>query len=170
MLDVVVAVEGGWPQGDWDGRVRRAIDAGLAVSPHAALSANPACIEVGVRLTSDDEVRRLNAAYRSKDRPTNVLSFPLVQPDLIDGLANTDDGEVLLGDIVLAAGVCAAEAREKDISLDDHVTHLVVHGLLHLLGYDHQGSVEAEAMESLERAAVAGLGLADPYGDHDNGG
>ncbi len=87
----------------------------------------------------------------------------MVQRDLIDGLANSDDGEVLLGDIVLAAGVCAREAAEKHVPMETHATHLIVHGLLHLLGYDHEGEAEAEAMEAIERTALASLGLDDPY-------
>ena len=88
----------------------------------------------------------------------------MVQPDLIETLADTDDGEVLLGDIVVAHGVCAAEAAQKGVPLETHLTHLIVHGTLHLLGYDHeQGEDEAEAMEEMERAALATLGLPDPY-------
>jgi probable rRNA maturation factor len=87
----------------------------------------------------------------------------MVQRDLIDGLANSDDGEVLLGDIVLAAGVCAREAEGKGVATETHATHLIVHGLLHLLGYDHEGEAEAEAMEAIERTALAVLGLDDPY-------
>ena len=108
-------------------------------------------------------MQALNAAYRGKDKPTNVLSFPMVQRDLLDGLANTDDGEVLLGDIILAHGVCAREAAEKGVTAAIHATHLVVHGTLHLLGYDHEGDGEAEAMEAIERAALGSLGIADPY-------
>lgn len=170
MLDVAVQVEAGWPDADWEAIADRAVRQALSVSRHQHLADNPATIEVSVRLTSDAEVQTLNAGYRGKDKPTNVLSFPMVQPDLLDALDATDDGEVLLGDIVLADGVCRAEAAEKRISLEDHVTHLVVHGLLHLLGYDHQGTDAAEAMESLERAAMARLGLADPYVDDQHGG
>jgi probable rRNA maturation factor len=120
-------------------------------------------IEVSVRLTDDAEVQTLNREYRHKDKPTNVLSFPMVQPDLLEGLANSDDGEVLLGDIVLARETCAREAEEKSVTFADHATHLIVHGTLHLLGYDHQGDSEAEAMEALERAILATLGIDDPY-------
>lgn len=87
----------------------------------------------------------------------------MVQFDLLETLANTDDGEAILGDIVLARGVCEREAAEKEISVADHATHLIVHGTFHLLGYDHQGEAEAEAMEALETRALASIGLADPY-------
>jgi probable rRNA maturation factor len=88
----------------------------------------------------------------------------MVQPDLLETVTqNSDDGEVILGDIILAHGICAAEAEERGISVEDHASHLIVHGVLHLLGYDHMGDAEAEAMEEMERAALANLGLHDPY-------
>ncbi|MGT3432029.1 rRNA maturation RNase YbeY, partial [Escherichia coli] len=84
--------------------------------------------------------------------------------DLIDTVSqNTDDGELLLGDIVLAHGVCEREAAERGITPDAHLTHLIVHGTLHLLGYDHLTDVEGDAMEAIERDALADLGIADPY-------
>ena len=88
----------------------------------------------------------------------------MIQPDLIDAVTqNSDDGEVLLGDIVLAHGVCVAEAGARGIATADHFIHLVAHGTLHLLGYDHITDEEGDAMEEIERAALAGLGIADPY-------
>jgi probable rRNA maturation factor len=88
----------------------------------------------------------------------------MVQPDLIDTVSqNSDDGELLLGDIVLAHGVCVAEAGERGISVEHHATHLLVHGTLHLLGYDHLEDDEAEAMEEIERRVLATLGIDDPY-------
>ncbi|MDQ2877683.1 MAG: rRNA maturation RNase YbeY [Pseudomonadota bacterium] len=163
MLDVAVSRDDPWPDGDWDTIADCAARAAIERSTHANWLTRAVAIEISVRLTNDDEVRTLNAQYRHKDKPTNVLSFPMVQPDLLDAVANTDDGEVLLGDIVLAHGVCAVEAEERGISLQDHATHLIVHGTLHLLGYDHMGDAEAEAMECLEVDALSSLGLADPY-------
>lgn len=167
MIHVETAVEAPWPAGAWEALAERAVEAALAASPHGDIAAARYVAEVSVRLTSDAEVQALNREYRGKDSPTNVLSFPMVQPDLLDALANSDDGETLLGDIVLAHGVTAREAEDKGIALDAHATHLIVHGLLHLLGYDHeQGDADAEAMEELERAALASLGIADPYAPH----
>jgi probable rRNA maturation factor len=165
MLDVAVINEGWDASVDWDAIAEQAVLATLEATPFGTLSNLSASVEIAVRLTSDDEVQKLNAAYRQKDKPTNVLSFPMVQPDLIETLANTDDGEVLLGDIVLALGVCTAEAEEKGIAVRNHATHLIVHGLLHLLGYDHIRDDEAERMESVERTVLSGLGLHDPYED-----
>jgi probable rRNA maturation factor len=164
MLEVGVQAEPGWPDLDWTAIGARAAAAAIAQTPHGELATADAVIEIAVRLTSDDEVHQLNRQYRDKDKPTNVLSFPMIEPDLIDVITqNSDDGEVLLGDIVLAHGVCAAEAADKGITVEQHATHLIVHGVLHLLGYDHQGDSEAEAMESMERAALETLGIPDPY-------
>ncbi len=164
MLDVAVQRESDWPELDWDMIGTNAAAAAVAQTPFGNLTDADAVIEIAVRLTDNAEVHQLNAQYRGKDKPTNVLSFPMIEPDLIDALTqNSDDGEVILGDIVLAHGVCAAEAEEKGFTVEQHATHLIVHGVLHLLGYDHQGDSEAEAMESMERAALETLGIPDPY-------
>lgn len=96
-----------------------------------------------------------------------MLSFPQVQADLLDTLSNSDDGEILLGDIVLARETCAREATEKAVSIADHATHLIVHGTLHLVGYDHLDDPAADAMEALEVKALASLGIANPYAVQD---
>ncbi|RYD48642.1 MAG: rRNA maturation RNase YbeY [Sphingomonadales bacterium] len=164
MLDVAALPESPWPDHDWEDLAIRAAEAAVRQTPYVEWIDHDATIEIAVRLTSDAEVHVLNKQYRGKDKPTNVLSFPMVQPDLLETVTqNSDDGEVLLGDIVLAHGVCAVEAAERRVSVEDHATHLIVHGTLHLLGYDHQGDAEAEAMEEMERAALASLGLHDPY-------
>ena len=109
-----------------------------------------------ILLADDETVRDLNARFRGKDYATNVLSFPAApQPGL--------PGPQPLGDLVLGFGVCAAEAAAQGKTLADHLRHLVVHGMLHLLGHDHETDGEAEAMEALERAILAALGVADPY-------
>lgn len=112
--------------------------------------------DVVVLLTDDEVVRDLNARFRDKDRPTNVLSFPAADMT-IPGQAPH------LGDLVLAWGVCAAEAEAQGKTLADHLSHLTVHGVLHLLGRDHEAEDEAEAMEGEERSILASLGVADPY-------
>lgn len=164
MIIVELSREDMWDAvADWERLTQIAAETTILRTPYLELRASALTIEISIRLTDDAEVQTLNRDYRQKDKPTNVLSFPMVQPDLLDSIANTDDGEVLLGDIVLAHGVCAAEAAEKGITLADHVTHLIVHGTLHLLGYDHQGQAEADAMEQIERDVLATLGIADPY-------
>lgn len=121
----------------------------------AALVRDAARGDLVILLTDDETVRDLNARFRDKDRPTNVLSFPAPP---MPGQAETP-----LGDIVLAYGVCAAEAADQGKSITSHLTHLVVHGVLHLLGRDHEVEDEAEAMEGEERAILSGLGISDPY-------
>ena len=115
---------------------------------------------ISLLLTDDASVRELNQRFRGQDTATNVLSFPAP--------ANPEDH---LGDVALAFGVCAREAAGQGKSLAHHLQHLTVHGVLHLLGYDHIGDDEAEAMEGLERAVLADLGISDPYatgeGEHD---
>jgi probable rRNA maturation factor len=148
---------------NWDSLAERAVRAAVAASRAPRLIDSPIAIEVSVRFTDDAEVHALNAEWRGKDKPTNVLSFPMLEPALLGALAQ-GEGEALLGDIVLAHGVCAREAAEKGVTVADHAAHLVVHGALHLLGYDHEdGDEEAEAMESVERAALSSLDIDDPY-------
>nr|WP_295235309.1 rRNA maturation RNase YbeY [uncultured Brevundimonas sp.] len=108
--------------------------------------------DIVVLLTDDAAVRELNGRFRDKDRPTNVLSFPA-----------PENAFPHLGDIVLAYGVCATEAEAQGKTLADHLSHLVVHGVLHLLGRDHEDDAEAEEMEAEERDILAQIGVADPY-------
>jgi probable rRNA maturation factor len=170
MLEVVTDAGPAWPgDTDWSALAQKAVHAALLQTPDADLLDKDIAVEVSVKLSDDAEVQGLNAAYRGKDQPTNVLSFPMIQADLIEALANTDDGEVLLGDIILAQETCVREAQERGISLADHATHLIVHGTLHLIGHDHENDVEAETMEALETRALASLGLSDPYGDRETG-
>lgn len=153
---------------DWDSRTAwsslasHAAEAALIEADRGAWLRSEVNVEISVRFTSDAEVHGLNRSYRGKDKPTNVLSFPMIEPDMLDRPSPLP--ELLLGDVVLAHGVCAAEASEKGISVADHAAHLVVHGTLHLLGHDHETSdQDAQAMEAAERRALARLGLPDPY-------
>ena len=149
---------------DWEELAERAVLTAVSSSSHAMLVNSDLAIEVSVRFTDDDEVKALNAGYRNKDKPTNVLSFPMIEGNLLDSIAGADSGEVLLGDIVLAHGICATEAAEKSVAVETHATHLIVHGTLHLLGYDHEtGDEDAEEMEQVEREALAAIGISDPY-------
>jgi len=132
--------------------VRRAIGAGLQASGAQILDG----AEVSVLLADDAELRALNERWRGVDKPTNVLSFPAAAPDKIAATP-------MLGDIALAFETVEREAVEEGKTLADHAAHLVVHGLLHLLGSDHQGAGEADRMEAIETRALARLGIADPY-------
>lgn len=137
----------------------RLIDRVLAAL-HAHAAGAAASGQVSVLFTDDRAVQDLNRDYRDRDRPTNVLSFPA--PDF-----PLPPGEVpLLGDIALAFETCDREAQEKNIGFADHAQHLLLHGLLHLLGYDHIEDSDAEAMEAIERVILHELGIADPYAPH----
>ena len=115
--------------------------------------------EVSLVFTSDAQIRGINAEWRSQDKPTNVLSFPAfpLTPGKMPG--------PMLGDIIFAQETLTREATDLGKSFDDHLTHLMVHGFLHLFGYDHMDDEEAEKMEGLETRILAELGLSDPYGD-----
>ena len=116
---------------------------------------NPKLGELSLAFVNDSDIQQLNRDYRHKDKPTNVLSFP-------------DDGPApLLGDIVLAFETVTREAVEKSVSLAHHVTHLIIHGFLHLQGYDHETDKAAADMEALEIAALAALNIDNPYEIHD---
>jgi probable rRNA maturation factor len=142
--------------------VRRAAEAAIAESAYPELASGELSVEISVTLTGDEQVRVLNSKWRGKDKPTNVLSFPMAD-ELDLSKANVSERELLLGDIVLARGVCEREAAEKGVPLDQHATHLIVHGTLHLLGYDHQRDDEAGEMEAREVRALARLEIANPY-------
>ncbi|MEO5705606.1 MAG: rRNA maturation RNase YbeY [Alteraurantiacibacter sp.] len=150
-----------WPLGEWEALAERVAQAAASVAPELA---NDRLI-ASVLFTSDAEIHDLNREWRARDKPTNVLSFPMVER--ADLLALAPDGPPeMLGDIALAHETCAREAAEKGVSLEHHAAHLIVHGLLHLAGHDHEISdADAEAMEALEVKALALVGIADPYGD-----
>lgn len=161
-LDIVIEA------GDWSGAgalqplvaaAARAIAADSALADQFATN-----LEACVAFTGDAEVRLLNAQYRGKDKPTNVLSFAAAP--LRQGLVPAETPR-FLGDIVLAAETVAAEAAEQGVSLAHHIQHLVVHGVLHLLGFDHETDADATGMEARERLILASLGIADPYSDND---
>jgi probable rRNA maturation factor len=139
---------------------RRAVAATLAGVPGPPWLAHP---EVSVLLADDATVRRLNAEYRGKDRATDVLSFPTFDKVLEEAPEHASPGSLPLGDIVLALETVQAEAAAAGTPLSDHVSHLVVHGCLHLLGYDHQTADDGARMEGLERGILAQLGIPDPY-------
>ncbi len=133
------------------------------------LGLNPAGFEIAILACDDTRIATLNAEFRGKAQPTNVLSWPEtdLSPDIAGGRPDEpqggDEGPQPLGDIAIAFETCAREAVEAGKSLPDHATHLIVHGLLHLLGYDHVRDADATLMEGLEVAILGNLGLPDPY-------
>jgi probable rRNA maturation factor len=163
MLEIALEADEEWDSSrSWDLLVRRAAEAAVAESAFPQLVTSERPVEISVLLTGDEKVRELNAEYRGKDKPTNVLSFPMASADDLQQ-ATVAGPELLLGDIILARGVCVAEAADKGVSIEQHATHLIVHGTLHLLGYDHHDETEAADMESREVRALGRLGIANPY-------
>jgi len=162
MLEVAIDSDGEWDSSrPWAKLAEAAAEAAIAESAFPQLSTGTRPVELSIRLAGDDEVRQLNAQWRGKDKPTNVLSFPMAEESELAGAA--EGPELMLGDIVLARGVCAAEAEDKSIPIEDHASHLIVHGTLHLLGYDHGEDEGAADMEAREVRALARLGIANPY-------
>jgi len=162
-MELDIDIEEPWPAGDWDALAERAADAAQRVEP---VLANPR-LSASVLFTSDSEIHALNREWRQRDKPTNVLSFPMLERGALEVLAPAGPPE-LLGDVALAYETCAREAADKALSVEEHAAHLIVHGLLHLAGHDHEISeANAEAMEALETKALAHMGMADPYGPRD---
>ena len=161
MLEVTIEADPEWDsRTDWEQLARAAALSAIAESRFPGLAEDARSAELFVRLTSDEEVHALNAQWRGKDKPTNVLSFPLAEAAELEA---RDGPGLLLGDVVLAGGICTAEAAEKALPLESHATHLVVHGTLHLLGHDHEDEESADDMEQREIRALARLGIANPY-------
>lgn len=196
MIDVELDIGLDWGNsGFGQSEVEKAVDAAVKFAGLPGLADHPSPIEVNIKLSDNDEVQALNREWRDKDKPTNVLSFPMLDELQLEALASPlsfrggagggaadgsgaqphppaasrlppspeGEGPLLIGDIILAYGVCEAEAAEKGVPLAHHATHLVIHGMLHLLGHDHIEDEEAEAMEALEVKALASMGLHNPY-------
>ncbi len=139
---------------------RRAVDAACRI---AAGDADGRTVEIGIALADDAETARLNGRYRGIERPTDVLSFASGEP--VGGPGPAEEPPAMLGDIVIAFETSARDAARAGKRLDHHLQHLVVHGLLHLLGYDHETERDASCMETMEVEILKRLGIADPYGD-----
>lgn len=158
----VEAEDDGWGAAvaDVEACVRRAAEAALGRVGGGGVT---------VLLTDDGTIHDLNLRFRGKDSATNVLSFPAAPMPGDSAGAGAEAGAGVSGDIALALGVCRAEASAQDLSLADHLAHLVIHGVLHLAGHDHLADDEADRMEAIETSLLAGLGIADPYRHEDRG-
>jgi probable rRNA maturation factor len=152
-VEIDMSVEAGdWPD---EAALTRLVDRAVSAAFAETAAAGPS--ELSIVFSDDAHIRTLNAGWRGKDKATNVLSFP--------AFPFPKGGKLppMLGDIVLAAETVAHEATLEEKPFENHITHLVIHGLLHLLGYDHETDAEAEEMEAIERAALARLAIPDPY-------
>ncbi|WP_417317305.1 rRNA maturation RNase YbeY [Emcibacter sp.] len=151
------------------GLIRSVLDKLAAHCPEGAVLTRFPRPELSILLTNDENIRILNRDYRGKDKATNVLSFPALSEEEIEGYfhagSELPDYPVSLGDIILALETVKNEAISSNTSLENHFCHLIVHGLLHLLGYDHMNDIEAEEMEGLEKTILGTLGIDDPYAE-----
>ena len=159
MTEVLVVADGWQSEPDAEAVIQRAI----AIAAEMA-DADTGDAELAFMLTDDAGIRTLNNNWRGIDKPTNVLSFPALPPT---GPAGPDDAPRMLGDIAIAFETTRQEADDEQKPFDHHLSHLAVHGFLHLIGYDHEEDDDAEAMEALETEILAQLGIPDPYGNRE---
>jgi probable rRNA maturation factor len=158
LTEVLVVAECWQTEPEVEAVIYRAINAAAEIA-----DADVGEAELAVMLTDDAGIRTLNNNWRGIDKPTNVLSFPALQPTA----GAPADAPRMLGDIAIAYETTRKEADDEEKPFDHHLSHLAVHGFLHLIGYDHETDDDAEAMEALEREILAQLGIPDPYADRD---
>jgi probable rRNA maturation factor len=156
--EVLVVADCWQTEPDAEATIHRAVNAAAEIA-----DADVGEAELAVMLTDDAGVQTLNRNWRGIDKPTNVLSFPALQPTA----GAPADAPRMLGDIAIAYETTRKEADDEEKPFDHHLSHLAVHGFLHLIGYDHEKDADAEAMEGLEREILAQLGIPDPYADRD---
>ena len=164
LTEVLVVADGWRAEPDAEAVIHRAIAAAAEFVHAGSSDALSGEAELAVMLTDDAGIRTLNRNWRGIDKPTNVLSFPALPPT---GPPGPDDAPRMLGDIAIAFETTRAEADDEQKPFDHHLSHLAVHGFLHLIGYDHEEDDDAEAMEALETEILAQLGIPDPYADRE---
>ena len=161
ITEVLVVADSWQTEPDAEAVIQRAVTAAAEIA-----DADTGEAEIAVMLTDDAGIRTLNSNWRGIDKPTNVLSFPALQASP----GGPDDAPRMLGDIAIAYETTRKEADDEQRPFDHHLSHLAVHGFLHLIGYDHEKDDDAEAMETLEQEILAHLGIPDPYADRDSDG
>lgn len=161
-VEILLSVQAG----DWDEKFEALAEKAANAALTMAGDLPEGAVELSIALADDALVQQLNRDYRGKDKPTNVLSFAFEDAEGPDA---GDDAPTMLGDVIVAQETVAREAAEQGKSFDAHFMHLVAHGVLHLLGYDHEADEDAQEMERLETAAMAALGIPDPYADRKDG-
>lgn len=159
MTEVLVVADCWRNEADAEAVIHRAIEIAAEIA-----DADTGEAELAVMLTDDAGIRTLNSNWRGIDKATNVLSFPALQPT---GSGGPDDAPRMLGDIAIAYDTTRKEASDEQKPFDHHLSHLAVHGFLHLIGYDHENDADAETMEALETQILAQLGIPDPYADRE---
>jgi len=155
--------------GDWDKQVNwhmlceKSIYSIIENSSYSDITHSSYKFSISITLSSNDHVCTLNKQYRGKDKPTNILSFPMIEPKILENINAINTPESLLGDLVLSHEICKEEAKDKEIAIEAHFQHLIAHGMLHLLGYDHIEDEDAEIMQNIEINALNEINIDNPY-------
>ncbi len=164
MIEIDLDINPKWKRdNDWLALSQRPIYEAIELSDYSFLQKIDNNVSISILLSDNETIHTLNQQYRSKDKPTDILSFPMVERSELSTLAHHPIHEILLGDIILSHDICHSEAKEKGISLKDHYQHLIVHGILHLLGYNHIDDDDADKMQSIEILALKKMGIKNPY-------
>lgn len=164
MIEIDLDIAPNWEKEiHWSDLSKKSINEAIKLSDYNFLCSIDNNVSISISLSKNEKVHALNKQYRDKDKPTNILSFPMVEPTELSGLAEHPIPEILLGDMILSYDICYAEAKEKGISLTNHYQHLIVHGILHLLGYNHIEDDDAEKMQTIEILALKNMGIENPY-------
>jgi probable rRNA maturation factor len=165
LTEVLVVADGWRAEPEAEAVIHRAIAAAAEMVHAGSRDTSFGEAELAVMLTDDAGIRTLNRNWRGIDKPTNVLSFPALPPT---GSGGPDEAPRMLGDIAIAYETMRREADDEQKPFDHHLSHLAIHGFLHLIGYDHETDADAGAMETLEQEILAQLGIPDPYADRDS--
>lgn len=161
---ISIDLNSSWDDGvDWQTLAEESINQAIINSDYKYLPSYDKNISISITLSNNDQLHALNKQYRGKDKATNILSFPMLEPNELRALDNHPIPEILLGDLILSHDICYDEAIEKNITIEEHYQHLIIHGILHLLGYDHIEDKDADIMQSIEITALHNMGINNPY-------
>lgn len=164
MIEIDIIIGADWDGNiDWYGLSEQSVATAIKYSNYNEIIDIDHIVSISISLSNNDEVHSLNHQYRGKDKPTNILSFPMLHKDELANINQNIIPEILLGDLILSYQICHNEAQEKNIRLTDHFQHLIIHGILHLLGYNHIEDDDAEKMQSIEIYGLNILGIDNPY-------
>lgn len=164
MIEIDIIIEPIWGSAnDWHALSKRSINKALEYSNYKGLLKTYKHISISISLSNNQQVHALNNQYRSKDKPTNILSFPMLERDELDTIDIIQTPEIMLGDLILAYNICNDEALAQNITLANHFAHLIIHGILHLLQYNHIEDADADIMQSIEINALRDMGIDNPY-------
>lgn len=164
MITFDLNIGGAWDNKiDWKTLTKDAAIESIKNSEYNTLLNTHKNVSIDITLSNNEQIHALNKEYRGKDKPTNILSFPMLSYPELQAIEDYPIPEILLGDLILSYEICIQEASEKNISIENHYQHLIIHGILHLLGYDHIEDKDADIMQALEIKALDDMGIDNPY-------